>query len=268
VASGAHKARPALPPADFVGGRTGRAPAGLRAPCGAGSRDQPLLGAGLEPARALRLEAPGLACAAAGAADIRGAHRNGAGTSRHRYLRRVPPPGAAAHHRRRLQHAAVDGDHGASLLRLVRLPGRQLLRRQLALRHAGGAQGTDRRRPRRRYRRRDGPDPLPRRPQRARWPLVLRRHHHPVLPRRLARLARGLGLALLRLRQDRRSPLPALELPLLARRVPLRRLPLRRRHQHALPAPRLGVDFTDYGQYFDERGGRGRLDLLRAWPTR
>ena len=56
----------------------------------------------------------------------------------------------------------------------------------------------------------------PRRPERARRTLPLRRHAVPVLPRRSARLAHRVELALLRLRQDRGAALPPLQLPLLA----------------------------------------------------
>ena len=56
------------------------------------------------------------------------------------------------------------------------------------------------------------------------------RHAEPVFSRRPARRAPGMGLELLRLRQPRGPALPALQLPLLARGVPLRRLPLRWRH--------------------------------------
>ena len=82
------------------------------------------------------------------------------------------------------------------------------------------------------------PRAQPRRAQHARGAQRVRRHRPPVLPRAAARLARGLGLDGVRLRQVRGAALSAQQRALLAGGVPLRRLPLRRHHQHALPRPR------------------------------
>jgi hypothetical protein len=124
--------------------------------------------------------------------------------------------------------------------RSVRLPDHELLRGKLAVRDARGPQGAHR------HRARDGPHraarhrALARVQERARRPERVRRHGPPLLPRGRARPARTLGLAPLQLRPPRGPPLPALQPPLLARRVQVRRLPLRRRHEHDVPPPRHG----------------------------
>ena len=184
-----------------------------------------------------------------------------------RHLRGIPRPHPAAHRGRRLQHHPAHGRPGAPLLRLVRLPRLQLLRRlarasarpRSSRRLVDAAHGAG-------LARHHGPGPLPRRQQRGRGPVA-------------ASTARSTSTSTTAPRGDHaawdsrcfdygkiRGPaLPALQLPLLAGRVPLRRLPLRRRHQHALPATTAWArPSLSYDRLFRRQRGRGRADLPRA----
>ncbi|MCK7508829.1 MAG: alpha-amylase family glycosyl hydrolase [Desulfobacterales bacterium] len=74
----------------------------------------------------------------------------------------------------------------------------------------------------------------------------------------------GMGLALLRLRQDPGPAFPAVQLPLLAGRIPCRRLPLRRGDQHALPRPRAREELPLLRRLLQPQRRRGRADLSGA----
>ena len=262
------RARAVLPSRNGVAGRRRRAAPGLRAPRRAEPRHEDLRGAGVGAGAALPLEASGLARPEARSARLRGPRRDGAGGAEGRDLARVPRERPPAHREGRLQHAAADGRRRAPLLRLVRLPGLELLRGVVALRRAGGAQGARRRRPRPRHRGHHGPRALARRRERGRGPRALRRHRALLPARRPARPPPGLGLGPLRLRPPRDAALPALQLPLLARRVPLRRLPLRRRHLDALLAPRARLRLHRVPAVLRRDRRRGRLRLPRAREPR
>ena len=95
---------------------------------------------------------------------------------------------------RGLQHHPAHGDPGASLLRVLRLPGQQFLRRLVPIRHAGGSQGTDRRGPCRGTLRGHGPHPLPCRLERGGGARPFRRHAPPVFPRRVRGAATRAGI--------------------------------------------------------------------------
>ena len=146
----------------------------------------------------------------------------------------------------------------------LRLSRQQLLRRLLPLRHARRTEGADRHGARPGHAGAAGHRPQPRGEEHARGAEPVRRHRPPVLPRRPARAARGVGLAAVRLQQVRGAALPAEQRPLLARGVPLRRLPLRRRHQHDLPRPRPGPAFTSYDDYFGGNVDDDAVTYLQA----
>ena len=128
---------------------------------------------------------------------------------------------------------AAAGD-GASLLRLLGLPGDRLLRADLALRHARRLPPPRRPPPPARHRRdpRLGARPLPARRLGARHV----RRDAPLRARRPApRLPSRLGHARLQPRPDGGAELPARERALLAAGAPRRRDPRRRRRLDALP---------------------------------
>ena len=171
---------------------------------------------------------------------------------------------------------AAAGD-GASVLRLVGLPGDRLLRAHLALRDARRLPLPRRPPPPARHRRdpRLGARPLPARRLGARH---LRRDA-PLRARRPApRLASRLGHARLQPRADRGAELPARERALLAAGAPRRRDPRRRRRLDALPrllaqggrvgaehvrrqrGPRLGL--LPQGAERDAVRARARRDLV------
>ncbi len=176
------------------------------------------------------------------AADVSGARRAAAGI---RGRQRLHPRRDAA-------------DHGAPVHRLVGIPDDRLLRADEPLRHAAGADGADRRPPRRGGRRhpRLGAVALRHRPAR---PRALRRHP-PVRARRpAAGIPPRLGQLHLQLQPQRGQELPALERPALARRLPRRRPARRRRGIDALPRllPRRGrVDPQPLRRPGEPRGDR------------
>ena len=245
---------------DALGGRTRRAHSRLCAVRRAGSRHQALLRAGL------RVEIQVEAQDAEGreaSVHLRGACRHGRRGGARPHVRGVPRRGAATRKEGRIRHRAAHGDHGASVLRLLRLPRLQLLRRVLALRHSGRPQVA------RRHGARDGPEghhgpcPLACGAERARRIVNVRRNGLPVLPPRRQGLACRVGKPLLRLRQDGRHTLPPFQLPLLARRVPFRRIPLRRRDVDAFLEPRAWRSIHEL-RHVLQRVGRRRCVGLPA----
>ena len=103
----------------------------------------------LEPAAAVRSSATRSPRADRRAAHLRSPRRHG-DRKRRRSARSTSSPTSVLPRiaEPRLQRHPAHGDPGAPVLRLVRLPRQQLLRRLLALRHAGGAEGADRHGPR------------------------------------------------------------------------------------------------------------------------
>ena len=134
----------------------------------------------------------------------------------------------------RLHPRGVPAGGRAPLRRLLGLPGHQLLRTHLALRHPGRLPLPGGPAPPGRHRRHPGLGARPL-PQGRVGPGPLRRHPAVRGPRPSARRAPRLGHLRVQLRTQRGAQLPRRQRPLLAPGVPRRRSARRRRGLHALP---------------------------------
>ena len=151
--------------------------------------------------------------------DLRGASRLLAPRPR---LHRARARAGRLRGRPRLHPRGAHAGDGASLRRVVGLPGHRVLRAHAALRQPGRAAGDDRRpaRPRHRRAARLGPRALPGRPVGTR---PLRRHRAVRARRSPSRPAPRLGNARLQFRSARGPELPRGERAHVAARVPRRR---------------------------------------------
>ena len=121
---------------------------------------------------------------------------------------------------------------------------------------------------------RDGPARVarsraqPRRQEHAGRPEPVRRNGLPVLPRRPARAACGVGFAAVRLQQVRGAAVSLEQRALLAGGISLRRFPLRRRDQHDVSRSRAGQSVQHLRRLFRRQHRRGRACRICNWPTR
>ena len=126
-----------LPPAGPLARRPGRPHPGLGPAGRAGPRHSHLQRPGLAPGNSLPVATPALPTQSRRTSHLRGPPGHGSGRGENRDLGRVHREDPAAHHCCRIQHHPAHGRSGAPVLRLLRLPGVEFLRRQFALRDPG-----------------------------------------------------------------------------------------------------------------------------------
>ena len=206
---------------------------------GAGRRNQDILGTGVDP-RTLCVEEKQIRPMQIAATHIRMPHRNGTGRRKGGHIHGIQRQRAAQNTERRIQLHSDNGNTGAPVLRILRLPREQFLRTVEPFRN------TRRTKVAHRHGTRDGNccdnghRAQPRREKRDRRAGKPGRRPLPILLRRRQKGTPCMGQSVLRLRKRRRGAFSAQQLQILDAGIPIRRIPVRRSDLDAVLQPRTG----------------------------